>query len=602
MKGDLAASYKSDTYPWLEYAARYEMIGSHFPADNDAVMLKVPGFSGPGHYIAAWRWRGYYDCTDVDLFDKPVTNTYGTKTGEMIWNKIDHCQYPAQKPYILRNVNEARPSRIVSSCMDATYGAEGCQLMMKKKYTSNSANTQATFDNLRLGINVVQLNNPGNIMFSEIENLPWNNGTCQSGLQWTKAPGKISFSDVPLDDTNAWKTTKVVGKTCGNAGNTITGTLRDAILACTKDSCTGIAWKHSGAFSESVLYVNDASKRFDFQLCKQDASTKVDADYTAFMKRNTPQTIAQINPPTLVADVVFGSSLFTAAAGKVKDEGALYGNRGGGLNYGWSCTQKKDNFHPTSSDVAKGWQNFPWVANVDNACDDGSAKLWEMKVQNGVYKVTATSDMGKSNTNNAMAGCTIENIRLTPDQRTKDGDVFVVEVEVMDGRLTLSGPEGKDPAGDRRSLCRQLSTLKIEKLATKLPQVWMPSTPNPWYQFEMDQEQDVGLITIKTPGVDTNTFDCRSSLLYRGKTCPKHQIQGYYNLSTGVGKEGAVVRVTDKPCDASGGCSKALGNAKTHICSTVTIPNRCKYWTGTAQSSLCPVQIDCHGVRVVLSI
>jgi hypothetical protein len=73
---DKRASYASKKYPWIEMAGMYKVLAD-FPMDFDAIRVEIPGKQGPGHYIVHWRWGGYYDCVDVDLFDKPVRIPYG---------------------------------------------------------------------------------------------------------------------------------------------------------------------------------------------------------------------------------------------------------------------------------------------------------------------------------------------------------------------------------------------------------------------------------------------------------------------------------------------------------------------------------------------
>ena len=112
---DARVSYRSEKYPWLEAAYRYEHE-THRPGDFDTVRVSLPGRSGPGHYIVHWWWNGYYDCMDVDLFAEPVPDhlVYGVDLGTYAWEKIDHCQY-------------VEPREVITDCMDATVSASGCR-------------------------------------------------------------------------------------------------------------------------------------------------------------------------------------------------------------------------------------------------------------------------------------------------------------------------------------------------------------------------------------------------------------------------------------------------------------------------------------------
>ena len=62
-----------------------------------ALQFEIEGRNGPGHYIIAWRWNGYYDCTDIDLFDEAVDEVYGVAGDGFVWNRIDHCLYLSWK-------------------------------------------------------------------------------------------------------------------------------------------------------------------------------------------------------------------------------------------------------------------------------------------------------------------------------------------------------------------------------------------------------------------------------------------------------------------------------------------------------------------------
>ena len=69
---DRRASYKSEKYPWIEMAGKYEHL-VHKATDFDGIRVEIPGHSGPGHYIGInpcsalvmhaihvvhWRWKG----------------------------------------------------------------------------------------------------------------------------------------------------------------------------------------------------------------------------------------------------------------------------------------------------------------------------------------------------------------------------------------------------------------------------------------------------------------------------------------------------------------------------------------------------------------
>lgn len=124
-------SYKSDKYPWNASAARYEQQ-FHRPKDYDAVLLDVAGRAGDGHYIAHWRWSGYYDCVDIDRRSSAVANVYGVDTGNSVFNKIEHCQYLGY-------------TSVDTKCMKAPFTADICINDLPSWKAKDS----------RLGVNVV---------------------------------------------------------------------------------------------------------------------------------------------------------------------------------------------------------------------------------------------------------------------------------------------------------------------------------------------------------------------------------------------------------------------------------------------------------------
>ena len=94
IKHDSSVSYRSEKYPWLEAVHKYAIL-SHQPHDYDRISLQVPGFHGPGHYVAYFYWRGYANCVDINLHPDPVPEEeiYGVIMEEPEWGKIDHCQF-----------------------------------------------------------------------------------------------------------------------------------------------------------------------------------------------------------------------------------------------------------------------------------------------------------------------------------------------------------------------------------------------------------------------------------------------------------------------------------------------------------------------------
>ena len=143
LKGDRRVSYKSDRFPWIESAFRYD-VRSGAAFDMDMVRVNVPGRKGSGHYVVNWRWSGYYDCIDVDYFDnKKVDNPDGILTnGDYTWTKVDHCQY-------------VDPQRVVSGCLPANDDAAACRdAITLQEYSNNLRDTSGSSNGGQKTLNV----------------------------------------------------------------------------------------------------------------------------------------------------------------------------------------------------------------------------------------------------------------------------------------------------------------------------------------------------------------------------------------------------------------------------------------------------------------
>ena len=97
LKNDRRSTYYNPKYPWIISAGIYQHQFQR-PSDYAAVRLTVPETHGgkrlePGHYIAHYRWKGYSDCTDINLHRTEMDNVDGVDEDKYVWNKIDHCQY-----------------------------------------------------------------------------------------------------------------------------------------------------------------------------------------------------------------------------------------------------------------------------------------------------------------------------------------------------------------------------------------------------------------------------------------------------------------------------------------------------------------------------
>jgi hypothetical protein len=153
IKHDFSVSYRSEKYPWLEAVHKYSIL-SHQPHDYDRIPLQIPGFSGTGHYVAYFYWRGYANCVDVNLHSDPVPeeDIYGVIMDEPRWGKIDHCQF-------------TNFDTITSPIYNASISAKDSMDYM----TSHSVPTAKN----GVGINVVPLKLPEGVFQPTPNMLPW---------------------------------------------------------------------------------------------------------------------------------------------------------------------------------------------------------------------------------------------------------------------------------------------------------------------------------------------------------------------------------------------------------------------------------------------
>jgi hypothetical protein len=73
--------------------------------------------------ITFWKWRGYYDCTDVNYFDTDVVSDdeiYGVGSGEYEWSRLDHCEYELRAPREASAKKDLEEQRAAASKASAT--------------------------------------------------------------------------------------------------------------------------------------------------------------------------------------------------------------------------------------------------------------------------------------------------------------------------------------------------------------------------------------------------------------------------------------------------------------------------------------------------
>jgi glucose/arabinose dehydrogenase len=146
------------------------------------------------------------------------------------------------------------------------------------------------------------------------------------------------------------------------------------------------------------------------------------------------------------------------------DTGALFGNRGNGLTYGWSSDH---------SDVSRDRGLHP-DQRLDTLIHFHQGQTWELQVPNGLYEVTAAiGDAGFESTHTLN----VENVSLFNALPLLPGDFRVAtrQVAVTDGRLTLD----QGAAGEKATRIDYLHVVSLASgpnLAPAIPNVTEPAT------------------------------------------------------------------------------------------------------------------------------
>merc|ERR1712048_1313750 len=90
---DVRVKYKSDKYPWIISAHKF-LMKYDYPEDSDTTMMEIPAELGPGKYLVAYQWSGYYDVVDVNVLDVQSTDIFGRASNNPSgYDRNDHCQF-----------------------------------------------------------------------------------------------------------------------------------------------------------------------------------------------------------------------------------------------------------------------------------------------------------------------------------------------------------------------------------------------------------------------------------------------------------------------------------------------------------------------------
>lgn len=132
--GDKRAIYYNPRWPWIHSVHRFR-INHHYPIEFDIAQFKLPS-AAVGNYIMHFKWGGYRDCTDINVYPVAVVNRYGSNaSGTPYYVKLDHCEYT----YVL---NPVTPCTLMTNnsaqvCMNAcTAKGSGCDSVQVARVTN----------------------------------------------------------------------------------------------------------------------------------------------------------------------------------------------------------------------------------------------------------------------------------------------------------------------------------------------------------------------------------------------------------------------------------------------------------------------------------
>ncbi len=566
---DRYSDHRSAKFPWIDSAGFFPH-NMHLPKDFDSVNLKISGHHGPGHYITFWKWRGYYDCIDVDYFDdREVENVYGEGSGEYQYSRLDHCSYIEPKDVVSDPL--IMDSDSAEACIEAVDGGLNNNVKTKK----------------RLGVNIVPLQKQERVTF-DASDIPWSRRQLGGDLSGVTSPVQ-TWKFIPLDN---WKRDEYAETKCEAELWSGTMTFREAILRCSVDECFGITFKGNSVPS-NALY---SASEYEFGGCGSTVSVS-HPEYKTFMKTlEHITTIDFLNAPALESfKVSFQRSSVEAVGDELVDFGEVYDSVRG---YGWNCGTTRNRYFVTDNN---GAEQLTFLRNMNDLCDDGSARIWEVAVPNGVYRVTTHHEKGKPTDRLEYNGLSIENVKASdPGQpnakRTEDLPLYHTRiVEVTDGKMSLQAGPGctfdENVQGQTQCLRTNiLNDILVESLGedVALTEVWFPPVSNAWTQvtFNNNKGHGIGLVTITLPGaVDGRVKgedDNRSWLFMKGnKLRVGSREQGRFEGE----EEGAVVELWQ-------------GSTKVKNCSILKDANHCSYSTvfGFSRiSELCPYEVSCGG-------
>jgi YVTN family beta-propeller protein len=163
------------------------------------------------------------------------------------------------------------------------------------------------------------------------------------------------------------------------------------------------------------------------------ASGAADANYTITHVNGT----LTVTPPFPVVKINFQPTGAAVPAGYLRDDGAVFGNRGNGHSYGWNVSNTS--FTRDRNSTRSPDQRYDTLNHMQKS---GGGRSWEIAVPNGTYEVVVVS--GDADHIDSVFRLTVEGVLTVSGTPTSATRWFAGTntVTVSDGRLTVSNGTG----------------------------------------------------------------------------------------------------------------------------------------------------------------
>ncbi len=145
------------------------------------------------------------------------------------------------------------------------------------------------------------------------------------------------------------------------------------------------------------------------------------------------------NPPPSPTDAIkinFQPNSSTIPSGYLTDFGNIFGNRTGGVSYGWLSSS---NFQTRQ----RSGSSDPRLSSLNHLQKNGNS-IWEIALANGDYSITVTC--GDAQYADQINNLNIEGNILSDPDGQDNFDTYQTTVSVADGRLTVSAAPGASNA------------------------------------------------------------------------------------------------------------------------------------------------------------